>query len=185
MVLWLVALLLGLSPPVWADTAVLLEQTDGTTTRLGGAGSNLRSGTATAGAPTLVEGSAGSFSFDLAGNARVTLGTLLSGEDQTNNVLRVEGQFLSSSLKTADFQVKASAGFLHCIFIAPNDAAPTAGQIDIYDNTAESGTKIFHYEVVVATMFAPIRVCPDVMMSTGIYLGFTTTADVGVTVTYR
>ncbi len=48
-------------------------------------------GTATAAAPTLVEGSAGSFSFDLAGNARVTQGTLMAGEDQTNNLLMTSG----------------------------------------------------------------------------------------------
>src|SRR3990167_9118383 len=122
---------------------------------------------------------------DTSGNQRVSLGTLLSGEDQANNVIRIEKQFTTAGVKTDDFQVKASPGFLHCIIISPADGAPTAGQIDIYDNTAESGTKIFHYEVVVTTMFAPIQICPDVVMATGIYLGFTTTADVNVTVSYR
>ena len=45
------------------------------------------SGTATASAPTLSEGSTGYFSWDLSGNLRTTLGTLLSGEDQTNNLM--------------------------------------------------------------------------------------------------
>jgi hypothetical protein len=44
-------------------------------------------GTATAAAPTLSEGSEGYPSFDLSGNQRVTLGTLISGEDQTNNLI--------------------------------------------------------------------------------------------------
>lgn len=48
-------------------------------------------GTATAAAPSLSEGAAGSWSFDLSGNARVTLGTLISGEDQTNNLLMTSG----------------------------------------------------------------------------------------------
>lgn len=48
-------------------------------------------GTATAAAPTIAEGTGTSFSFDLSGNARVTLGTLLSGEDQTNNLLMTSG----------------------------------------------------------------------------------------------
>lgn len=48
-------------------------------------------GTATAAAPTRVEGAGTSFSFDLSGNARVTLGTLISGEDQTNNLMMVSG----------------------------------------------------------------------------------------------
>jgi hypothetical protein len=162
---WLIllCLIVGASPPAWADTAIQLEQANGTQSRLGGAGNS----------------------------ANESLTTYLSGEDPTatganaTGVTVTEHRYLTAGLKTADFQVKASAGFLHCIIIAPNDAAPTAGQIDIYDNTAESGTKIFHYEVVVTTMFAPIQVCPDRIMSTGIYLGFTTTADVAVTVTYR
>lgn len=48
-------------------------------------------GTASASAPSLAEGAAGYFYFDLSGNLRVSLGTLLSGEDQTNSLLRVNG----------------------------------------------------------------------------------------------
>jgi len=59
-------------------------------TSLGGVGSG-GFGTSTAAAPSLVEGAGASFSFDLAGNARFTMGTLLSGEDQTNNLMMVSG----------------------------------------------------------------------------------------------
>lgn len=48
-------------------------------------------GTATAAAPTLTEGAAAGFSFDLANNARFTLGTLISGEDQANSLLMTSG----------------------------------------------------------------------------------------------
>ncbi len=48
-------------------------------------------GTANAAAPSLSEGAAATFSFDLSGNARMTLGTLLSGEDQSNNLLMTSG----------------------------------------------------------------------------------------------
>lgn len=48
-------------------------------------------GTATAAAPTLSEGAAAGFSFDLAGNVRFTPGTLISGEDQANNLLMTSG----------------------------------------------------------------------------------------------
>jgi hypothetical protein len=58
---------------------------------LGGVGTAGGLGTATAAAPTLAEGSGANFSFDLANNARFTLGTLLSGEDQTNNLMMVSG----------------------------------------------------------------------------------------------
>lgn len=45
----------------------------------------------TAAAPALTEGSANSFSGDLLGNIRTTLGTLLACEDQTNNLCMVSG----------------------------------------------------------------------------------------------
>jgi hypothetical protein len=48
-------------------------------------------GTSTAAAPSLVEGEPAAFSFDLAGNARFTMGTLLAGEDQPNNLLMTSG----------------------------------------------------------------------------------------------
>ena len=47
--------------------------------------------TATAAAPTYSEAATVTLSTDLAGNERVTLGTLLSGEDQTNNLLMTSG----------------------------------------------------------------------------------------------
>jgi hypothetical protein len=49
------------------------------------------SGTATAAAPVLVEGAPATASFDLSGNMRVTLGTLLAGEDQNNNLIMTSG----------------------------------------------------------------------------------------------
>jgi hypothetical protein len=136
-------------------------------------------------APTVADlTSMGLLSCDTSSNLRVTLGTLLAGEDQTNNVLKVEGQFSYKAPVVADAQVKASAGFLHCIWITQNDAAPTAGTIIIYDNTAESGTQVFNWTLTTA-VFTPIVLCPDIVMATGIYIGFTTTADVNVSVSYR
>lgn len=141
--------------------------------------------------PTYAAGDLKDNVCDTSGREVITPGTLSAGEDLAatgafaGGVVVVEPRYVTAGVKTADFQVKATPGFLHCIILAPADGAPTAGQIDLYDNTAESGTKIFHYEVVVTTMFAPIQVCPDVTMATGIYLGFTTTADVNVTVSYR
>lgn len=126
----------------------------------------------------------GLLSCDTSGNLRMTLNTLLSGEDQTNNVMRVEGQFSTSAVVTSDTQVKASAGFLQCIMIMPNDAAPTAGTIVVYDNTAESGTAVFNWTLTTA-VFVPFQICPQRVMANGIYIGFTTTADVNVSVSYR
>ncbi len=49
------------------------------------------SATATAAAPSYSEASNSALSLDLSGNLRVTMGTLLSGEDQSNNLLMTSG----------------------------------------------------------------------------------------------
>ena len=96
----------------------------------------------------------------------------------------VQQRFSYSTIITASAQVKAGAGFLHCITIAQNDAAPTAGTIIVYDNTAGSGTQVFNWNLTTA-VFVPFQICPDVIMSTGIYIGITTTNDVNVNVSYQ
>lgn len=124
---------------------------------------------------------------DLKGRQIVTLGTLLAGEDQTNNVMRVEGQFTYLQC-TADTQVKGTPGFIHTLTIQSTDAVPTAGTIIVYDNTAESGTEICRFDIK-ATANIGIQssqtIILDVLALTGIYVGFTTTADVRLTVAYR
>lgn len=57
----------------------------------GSSGTTLGGCTATAAAPTYTEGETEDNSCDLSGNARFTLGTLLSGEDQPNNLLMTSG----------------------------------------------------------------------------------------------
>lgn len=93
-------------------------------------------------------------------------------------------QFSTSAVVTTDTAVKSAAGFLQCIMISQNDAAPTAGSIIIYDNTAESGTQVFNWTLTTA-VFTPIQICPQRPMTTGIYIGFTTVGDVNVSVSYR
>ena len=121
---------------------------------------------------------------DLFRRLNVTLGTQLAGEDLTNDVMKVEEQFGYQAIVAVDTQVKASAGFLHTVTISCDDAAPTAGSIIIYDNTAESGTEVFNHTFT-TTPFLPLTVTLDVVMGTGIYIGFTTTADVNVTLSFR
>lgn len=104
--------------------------------------------------------------------------------DTTNDVVRSEQQFTSSYVLTSDTQVKGSSGFVHSVTFLPNDATPTAGSIIIYDNTAESGSQILNWNIA-ATAFIPFTVVLDVVCATGIYVGFTTTADVNVVVSYR
>ena len=114
---------------------------------------------------------------------RVILASLIAGEDLTNNRLLTQNKNSYSAVAVADTQVKAGAGFLHTVTISCNDAAPTAGSIIIYDNTAESGTQVFNHTFT-TTPFAPFTVTLDYTMGTGIYIGFTTTADVNVSCSY-
>lgn len=87
-------------------------------------------------------------------------------------------------LCTADTLVKSGAGVLHSVTFTCNDAAPTAGSVIIYDNTSETGTQILNHTFT-TTPFAPTSVVLDAAFAAGLYVGFTTTADVNVTVTYR
>lgn len=134
----------------------------------------------------LVQESDGTYvkAWDEEANAyKQTLASALAGEDLTNDVLKVEQRFSYTNI-SADTAVKSGAGFLHTVTFAQIDAAPTAGTIIIYDNTAESGTIIFSSTWTTA-VFMPVTVTIDASFSTGLYVGFTTTADIGVTVSYR
>lgn len=84
----------------------------------------------------------------------------------------------------ADGQVKAGAGNLHTLTFTCNDAAPTAGSIIVYDSLSETGTEIYN-ETFTTTPFRGYSVILDVAFATGLYVGFTTTGDVNVTVSYR
>ncbi len=115
---------------------------------------------------------------------KTSLTTKLAGEDLTNDVQKVEQRFSYAYCAGADTAVKSGAGFLHTLTFTCIDAAPTAGTIIVYDNTAESGT-IIYSETFTTTAFRGYTVTIDSSFSTGLYVGFTTTADVGCTVSYR
>lgn len=116
---------------------------------------------------------------------KVSLATLIAGEDLTNNVLKVEERFSYFAPVVVDSAVKSGAGFVHSITISQNDAAPTAGTIDILDSTsAGAGTKIFSWNLTTA-VFVPFTVILDCNFTTGLYIDFTTTGDVNVQGSYR
>lgn len=85
---------------------------------------------------------------------------------------------------TADTLIKTGSGTLGSLTFSCNDAAPTAGSIIVFDNTVESGTEIFNHTFT-TTPFVPFTLPINVDFLTGLYIGFTTTADVNVTVAYR
>lgn len=134
-------------------------------------------------APTVRDRQNEDIQLDVNGNLKQTLATALAGEDLTNDVLKTEQRFSYTNI-SADTAVKSGAGFLHTVTFAQIDAAPTAGTIIIYDNTGESGTIIFSSTWTTA-VFMPVTVTIDASFSTGLYVGFTTTADIGVTLSYR
>lgn len=113
--------------------------------------------------------------------------TLQAGEDQTNDVQKVEERY-SFAVDDADLVVKNSAGFLHSVWCYEEDAAPTAGTVRITNTTAAGGAettevwgKDFTTTVGSGTAFAVL----DIIMTTGIVIDFTTTADVKCGVSYR
>jgi len=118
------------------------------------------------------------------GSGKTSLATTIAGEDLTNDVQKIEQRFSYNAVITADAQIKAGAGFLHCITFSCNDAAPTAGSIIVYDSLTEANTQIFNHTFT-TTPFVPFTVFFDVTFATGLYIGFTTTADVNVSVSYR
>lgn len=105
-------------------------------------------------------------------------------EDNTNSVARVEHRYSTSGVLASDTLVKTGAGYIHTVTFTCNDAAPTAGSLILYDNTAESGTQILNHTFT-TTPFAPCTVILDVPFATGLYAGFTTTNDVNVVISYR
>jgi hypothetical protein len=114
--------------------------------------------------------------------AKVTKATTDAGEDVANDVMKVEQRFAPINV-SADTLVKSGPGQLHLITCS-SDATATAGSIILYDNTAESGT-VLHTFTVAAAYYQPFTIWFDVAFSIGLYVGYTTTADVNCTVSYR
>ncbi len=120
----------------------------------------------------------------------VSLATNISGEDSsatgggsTTGLLVTEHRYLNSGPKTADVQIKAGSGFLHTV-TCNSDAAATAGSLIIYDSLTETGTKIHQIDLGTG-FYPPATLIFDTPFATGLYLGFTTTADYTCTVSYR
>lgn len=83
---------------------------------------------------------------------------------------------------TADTQIKASAGFVHSVTIAPTGVI-TAGVITIYDDPTEGGTVIYTEYVAVGDKAHTIFL--DVACANGIYVGYDgTVANVSVSLSY-
>lgn len=85
---------------------------------------------------------------------------------------------------TTDTLVRTGRGIVHSVTFSLSDTAPTAGTITLYDSLTEVAPVIFS-TYVNTTAFTPHTVILDAEFTTGLYLGFATTADVSVTVCFR
>lgn len=106
------------------------------------------------------------------------------GGDTALGVQKVEQRFAYSVPQVASGVVKSAPGFLHALIFSCNDAAPTAGTIDVYDGVSAAGNKIFSWTLG-TTAFMPFTLIFDVAFSVGLYIAITTTADVNVSASYR
>ena len=115
----------------------------------------------------------------------VHLTTLGACEDQTNSVCKTEMQMSYSSPKIADYQVKASPGFVHAISCEGSDGVATAGTIILYDSLTEAGSIIWQFDTFATAQYTPFTIILDNVATIGLYLGYTTVADVRCNVSYR
>lgn len=135
-------------------------------------------------APTYTDGMETDLQTDANGNLKTVLATTIAGEDLTLDVMKTEQRY-SKSYATTDKLVKTGAGFIHTVTISPTDAAATAGTIIIYDSTTEGTDDIIFSYYIPAAALVPVTVTLDVTTATGTYIGYTTTADVNTTISYR
>lgn len=121
-----------------------------------------------------------------ADNLPVSQATLTAGEDQTNDVQKVEERF-SYKICTADCQISAAAGFVHSITCAtPAGAAVAAGAITLR-NAATETTPVVATIGIPNSAFTPFTLVLDTVLGeTGMYLGYDgTVGAVSCTVSYR
>lgn len=112
----------------------------------------------------------------------VSLDTLISGEDETNYLLKVEQRY-SYSRKTADGQVKAGPGFVHTVTFSATGAV-TAGAIALYDSLTGAGTLI--WTGIIQAGLNPVTITLDCEFATGLYVAYDgTIANVATTVSFR
>lgn len=119
------------------------------------------------------------------------LSVTIAGEDVSNDLLKVEERYTtmpvggSTPKIAADQLYKTGAGLVRSLTCF-SDATATAGTIAVLDSTtAGAGTKIYEFDVLAVAYNTPWTVELNVAFSVGLYLDFTTTADMQCTLRYR
>ena len=152
-------------------------------------------GVANAVAPTYTETYQVAESMDLSGNLRVTEGTLLFGEDATNNIMATgnkpvasgsySGTAFTAQLNDVDITVKATPGNLLAITVSSTNAGARYLQLHNKASAPAAGeTAIMSFSIPAGTVAQPSRVgigcdmfgCGGLYFSTGIAVGISTVA---------
>lgn len=128
---------------------------------------------------------------DANGNEKMSLGTLLACERLLEGVCVVEERYLTiptggtTAMISADQLYNSGPGYVKGI-TCYSDATATVGTIALLDSTvAGSGIKLWEFDVLAVAYNTPFTVDLQTPFSVGLYLDFTTTADVKCMVRYR
>ena len=115
------------------------------------------------------------------GAASVTQATLTSGEDTTNNVMRVEGQFsfVNYSTNQTTTVVKGTPGFLHAVVI--NTKGTVASVTTVYNSASGASNPI----AAIDSLTLEGTLLYDCICSNGLVITTTGTVAPNVTVIYR
>jgi len=161
----------GTSTPVEGDVAHD-EVDEGNPVKIGGKAADPTS------LPTAVTaGDRANLAISPNGELYVYLSRLTSGEDQANNVMKVEEQFSYANISTATTTtVKTGAGFIHEIRIIGGTAL---GDVTVYDSLSASGAVI----CPAVTPVANSVIIRDIKVSIG--LTIVTAAATTITISYR
>lgn len=129
--------------------------------------------------------------LDANSNVGTTLATMQAGEDVANDVQKTEERYLTipiggtTAMIAADQLYKSGPGYVRGI-TCYSDATATAGTIALLDNTAAgAGNTLWSFDVLAVAYNTPFTVDLQTPFSVGLYLDFTTTADVKCMVRFR
>ena len=143
--------------------------------------------------PTFVNGKRIDHQCDENGRVKTdaTLSGTLAGEDVSNDVQKIEERYSTipiggtDAMIAADQLYKSGPGYVRSI-TCYSDATATAGTIALRDNTAAgAGNILWSFDVLAIAYNTPFTVDLQTPFSVGLYLDFTTTADVKCMVRWR
>ena len=110
---------------------------------------------------------------DSAGNQLVGLGSLMAGEDLTNDVLKTEDRSTYTNI-SASALIKTGAGRLKGFSVNSH----SSGTLKLWDNTSAATTVLLN--TITFNAGPAVFVLPDVEFGTGLYATVGGTADITI-----